>query len=91
MGRWERERHRERILSFLLTYTAYLPCGKNEPTAEKAMHSRGVMIPALDPDPVSDFLPFGDSSSGFGSSKKRNYYIYIIRCYNSGPGFPIRS
>ena len=71
MGRWERERERdrERILSFLLTYTAYLPCGKNEPTAEKAMHYRGVMIPALDPDPESDFQLSGDSGSGFRSSK----------------------
>ena len=30
------------------------------------------MIPALDPDPESDFQPFGNSKSRFGSSKKWN-------------------
>ena len=31
---------------------------------------RGVTIPALDPDPESDFQLVGDSGSGFGFSKK---------------------
>ena len=31
------------------------------------------MIPALDPDPESDFLLFGESRSGFRSSKKQNH------------------
>lgn len=30
------------------------------------------MIPALDPDPELDFQLYGDSRSGFGSSKKWN-------------------
>ena len=29
------------------------------------------MIPVLDPDPESDLQLFGDSGSGFGSSKKQ--------------------
>ena len=36
----------------------------------KANGMRGVMIPALDPDPESDFQLFVDS--GCGSSKKKN-------------------
>ena len=36
------------------------------------MDARGVMIPGLDPDPETDFQPFGDSKPGFGSSKKWN-------------------
>ena len=35
------------------------------------MDIRGVMIPALDPDPKSDFQIFGDSGSE--SSKKQNH------------------
>ena len=31
---------------------------------------RGVMILSLDPDTDSDFQPFGNSGSGFGSSKR---------------------
>ena len=41
---------------------------------------RGVMIPTLYPDRESDFQVFGDSGSGFGSSKKRNHttcYVMI--------------
>ena len=34
---------------------------------------RGVMIQALDMDPESDFLLFGESRSGFRSSKKQNH------------------
>ena len=34
------------------------------------------MIPALDPDMESDFQLFGDSGSGFRSSKKRNRNTY---------------
>ena len=34
------------------------------------------MIPALDPDPGSDFQIFGNSGSGFGPSKKQNRNTY---------------
>ena len=37
---------------------------------------RCFMIPPLDPDPELDFQPFGDSGSGFRSSKMVNRTTY---------------
>ena len=36
------------------------------------VRNRGVMIPALDPDPESDIYTFGNSGSGFGCCAKWN-------------------
>ena len=55
--------------------------------------SRGGMIPALDPDPESDSLLFGDSGSGFFSIKKRNSITYTGRMgwMATGNGNKLRS
>ena len=34
------------------------------------------MIPALDPDPESEFQLFGNSNSGFESNRNCHYYTY---------------
>ena len=55
------------------------------------MFTRGVMIPALDLNPESDFQLFGDS--GFGSNKKRNHKAYrgvIIPAMDSVPKLDFR-
>ena len=46
----------------------------------EGLATRGVMIHALDPDPVTYFQIFGDSGFGFGSSKKwkRNTIILAL-------------
>ena len=41
------------------------------------------MIPALDPDPESDFQLCGESRFGFGSSKKRNHKACLYRSIQS--------
>ena len=45
--------------------------------------SRGVKILGLDPDPESDFQPFGDSGFRFGSSKKWNCNTSSWQCKSS--------
>ena len=46
------------------------------------------MIPALDPDPESDFQLCGESRFGFGSSKKRNHKACQYRSIQSFFIFP---
>ena len=41
-----------------------------------SIRGRGVMIPALDPEPELDFQLFGDSGSRFRSSKQQNCNTY---------------
>ena len=45
----------------------------------------GIMIP-LYPDPESDFKPFVDYGTGFGSSKKWNHNTFSL--YYNGLGIP---
>ena len=60
-------RIRNLIFSFLVIPDLYLgPVKMNRNTC------RGVMIPAIDPDPESYFQPFRVSRSGFRSSNKWN-------------------
>ena len=44
--------------------------------------AKGVMIQSLDPGPESDFQPFGNSGSGFGSwkllNKDRTYLLLSL-------------
>ena len=55
--------------------------------SEIETHIRGSVILSLNPDPESDFKPFGDSESGFRSSKKRHCNTSISE---QGTGQPNR-